>query len=179
MTYAARGTRSSRAVVKHSRRAQGGPEAAELTAGRCSITSEHSFPSAGRCSITSEPTFPSAELGWRGRDRAASVIHEVALCRILRHQTPLSRGGWGDRRHSDPAELRKGEGEIENTRLSIISLRDLQQSRDDCCGHTPRPRTFVVVDHRKKQKGLAGLFGWLKGACHRASMLIPRTCARA
>ena len=51
--YAARGTRSSRAVLTHSRRVPGGPEAAELT--------------AGRCSITPEPTFPS-------------VIHELVAC---------------------------------------------------------------------------------------------------
>ena len=106
---------------------------------------------------------------------------EVLAQRIAAMHRSKNAADLGDRRQpdSDPAELRKGEGEIENTRLSMVSLRDLLQGRDDCCGHTPRPRSFVMVDHRKKQKGLAGLFGWLKGACHRASMLIPRTCARA
>ena len=53
MIYAASSTRSSHAVLEHSRRAPGRPEAAELT--------------AGRCSITPEPTFPS-------------VIHELVAC---------------------------------------------------------------------------------------------------
>ena len=65
-----------------------------------------------------------------------------------------------------------GEGEMENTRLSIVALQD------DCCGHTPRPRSFVpvVLDRSKKEERL---FGWLRGAYHRASMLILRKCARA
>ena len=243
--YAARGTRSSPAVLTHSRRAPGGPEAAELTAGRCSITPEPTFPSviheiAESLALSMSENFVrdrrNAEL--RAKRKAermaemqadlirmyeeckqAGVVVEVAaeenFSRItsvdvirpvlssksgasttpsspLRAQEVLAQriaamhrsknaADLGDRRQpdSDPAELRKGEGEIENTRLSMVSLRDLLQGRDDCCGHTPRPRSFVMVDHRKKQKGLAGLFGWLKGACHRASMLIPRTCARA
>jgi hypothetical protein len=75
--------------------------------------------------------------------------------------------GDSDRRQpDDPPGSRSVEGEIENTRLSIFS------PQDDCCGHTPRPRSFVMVlDHRKKEKGF---FGWLRKACHRASMFVRR-----
>jgi hypothetical protein len=87
---------------------------------------------------------------------------------------PQNATDLGDRcQPDDPAGSRSGEGEIENTRLSIVSLQD------NCCGHTPRPRSFVMVDRRQKENALAGLFGWLRGACHRASMLTPHTCARA
>ena len=108
------------------------------------------------------------------------LAQRIAAMQMIRSRhfeerwAPQNAADLGDRRQpDDPAGSRSGEGEIENTRLSIISLQD------DCCGHTPRPRSFVMVDRRKKENGLAGLFSWLGGACHRASMLIPRTCARA
>jgi len=75
--------------------------------------------------------------------------------------------GDSDRRQpDDPPGSRSGEGKIENTLSSIFS------PQDDCCGHTPRPRSFVMVlDDRKKEKGF---FGWLRKACHRGSMFVRR-----
>jgi len=48
------------------------------------------------------------------------------------------------------------------SRLSIVPLET-----DDCCGQ--------VLDSTKKG---GGLLGWMSGACHRASMFIPRTRVR-
>jgi hypothetical protein len=102
-----------------------------------------------------------------GLAQRIAAMHIIRARHFEERWAPNNAVDLGDRRQpDDPPGSRSVEGEIENTRLSIFS------PQDDCCGHTPRPRSFVMVlDHRKKEKGF---FGWLRKACHRASMFVRR-----